>query len=530
MFDFLTKKSVLAINVALLVGTGSVVYFGTNGDSAEEPDQVEKSIPLTVKKIEFKSDGKYLNNDLIANNVNVHEIDPDKSLVKTINVLNEIDDKPSSRFLELKKIALSSSESFNVVEEELETVVIKTEEINSIEEESEPVLEIEDVKITKVNQYIDNKPILKEEFQEIVTKLPEEAEIIINVRKGDSLSKIFSRAGLSGSEAYKVNKVLSESKSGFMIYPGDTFNFRIDDKGNLKSFVLSKIDLTNLIVKKEGTTYKVDQEIIEPNVKISSVSGIIKSNLFLDAKKAGLNESMIMELADVFKWDIDFALDLKKNDKFSVVFEEKFVKDSKIGNGDILAARFENDGRLFEAVRHIDDNGKVSYYTPEGKSLSKAFIRSPVDFRRISSSFKKERYHPVLGVKRPHKGTDYAAATGTPIKASGSGKIIFAGTKGGYGKTIIIKHPNGITTLYGHQSRFAKGIRKGKGVTQGQTIGYVGKTGVATGPHLHYEFRVNGVHKNPMTVELPNDKPLNKNEISRFKKEASKFLELLNEA
>lgn len=477
---------------------------------ANETTNRTKSIPL---KITFNQKNETVSVPKVSssNMVEDKDLELSESVIKGYEDPKSEMDPIKKRLIELKKIGLVSSEEF------------KVSDIEDSEEEL-PLSEItvEEVKLTK-NIVAERKIENKEEFQEIKTQLPEEAEIIVNVRRGDSLSKIFNRAGLSSKETYNVNKLLSKSKSGFVIHPGDAFNFKIDQNGQLKSFVLSTINLENLLVKKENDTYKVEREVIEPEVFEASVSGVITSNLFLDAKKSGLNEAMIMELVDIFKWDIDFALDLKKNDKFTVIYEEKFIKGSKIGNGEILAAKFVNNGTIYEAIRHEDKNGKVSYYTQEGKSLSKAFIRSPVDFRRISSNFRKERYHPVLGVKRPHKGTDYAAKTGTPIKASGSGKIIFAGRKGGYGNAIIIKHANGITTLYGHQSKFAKGIRSGKKVKQGQTIGYVGATGVATGPHLHYEFRVNGVHKDPLKVKLPNDRPLAKSEMSRFKEFANKM-------
>jgi murein DD-endopeptidase MepM/ murein hydrolase activator NlpD len=231
-----------------------------------------------------------------------------------------------------------------------------------------------------------------------------------------------------------------------------------------------------------------------------------------------------MELAQIFGWDIDFALDIRKGDQFRVLYEEKYLDGEKIGEGNILAAEFTNNGDTFAAVRYTDSNGDTNYYTPDGRSMRKAFLRSPVDFRRISSGFKRERYHPVLGVKRPHRGTDYAAKTGTPIKASGDGKVIWRGTKGGYGKTIIIQHGGNITTLYAHMSKYNSKVTSGSRVKQGQTIGYVGMTGTATGPHLHYEFRLNGVHKNPVTVKLPDAQPIANKELAKFKADTSQLI------
>ena len=230
-----------------------------------------------------------------------------------------------------------------------------------------------------------------------------------------------------------------------------------------------------------------------------------------------------MELADIFGWDIDFALDIRANDHFTVIFEELYSDGEKVKNGHILAAEFINDGKVFKAVRYMDHNNNIQYYTPNGKSLKKAFLRSPVKFSRISSKFTLKRWHPILHRFKSHKGVDYAASTGTPIKATGNGKIAFRGRKGGYGKTIVIEHGNQYSTLYAHLSRFSK-ARTGKRVKQGDTIGYVGKTGLATGPHLHYEFRVNNRHRNPLTIKLPKTRSIRKHYMTAFKNQTKNLL------
>ena len=227
-----------------------------------------------------------------------------------------------------------------------------------------------------------------------------------------------------------------------------------------------------------------------------------------------------MELANIFGWDIDFALDIRKQDQFALIYEEKYLDDALIGEGQILAAQFTNRGEVFNAIRHSDGN----YYSPKGYSMRKAFLRSPVDFFRISSKYNLKRKHPVLKTIRPHRGVDYAAATGTPIKASGDGKVIWLGTKGGYGRTIILQHAGIYTTLYAHMSKYNSKVKKGSRVKQGQIIGYIGSSGLVTGPHLHYEFRVNGVHKNPLKVKFPNVKPLNKEQMEDFKPVANTIL------
>lgn len=226
------------------------------------------------------------------------------------------------------------------------------------------------------------------------------------------------------------------------------------------------------------------------------------------ASNAGLDDSLAMELAFIFGWDIDFAQDIRKGDRFSVIYEEIFRHGEKIGNGDIVAAEFVNQGRKLQAFRYTSPDGSSQFFSADGKAMRKAFLRTPVDFARISSHFNLGRRHPILNRIRAHKGVDYAAATGTPIKAAGNGKVEFKGRKGGYGNTVIIKHGSSYSTLYAHMSRFGRGIHNGSRVQQGQIIGYVGSSGLATGPHLHYEFRVNGSHVNPLTVKLPAADPL----------------------
>jgi murein DD-endopeptidase MepM/ murein hydrolase activator NlpD len=263
-------------------------------------------------------------------------------------------------------------------------------------------------------------------------------------------------------------------------------------------------------------------ETITRKAKIDThfVQGVINSSLFLDGQRAGLSQKKLMELANIFGWDIDFALDIREQDQFALIYEEHFLDGIIIGEGNILAAQFTNRGEVFNAIRHSDG----SYYSPKGYSMRKAFLRSPVDFYRISSKYNPNRKHPVLKTSRPHRGVDYAASTGTPIKASGDGKVIWRGTKGGYGRTIILQHAGIYTTLYAHMSKYNSKVKKGSRVKQGQVIGYIGSSGLVTGPHLHYEFRSNGVHKDPLKVKFPNVQPLNKAQMEVFKPMANAIL------
>jgi murein DD-endopeptidase MepM/ murein hydrolase activator NlpD len=239
-----------------------------------------------------------------------------------------------------------------------------------------------------------------------------------------------------------------------------------------------------------------------------TIRAVIDSSLFEAVTNAGAHDQTAVNLADIFQWDIDFVLDIRPGDSFVVTFKELYQDGQYVKDGPVLAASFVNQGRSYSAVRYVDSEGAARYFTPDGRSLHKAFLRAPVEFTRVSSKFNSARYHPILNLIRAHKGTDYAAPMGTPVRAAGDGRVTYAGPKGGYGNVVEIDHSRNITTVYGHLSRFAKGTRAGARVTQGQVIAYVGMTGLATGPHLHYEYRVNGVFKNPQTVPLPDASPI----------------------
>ena len=257
-------------------------------------------------------------------------------------------------------------------------------------------------------------------------------------------------------------------------------------------------------------------------------SAVIDNSLFQAAQEAGLSDSLTMELAGIFAWDIDFALDIRKGDEFTVLYEEQYLDGENIGEDSIIAAEFINRGEKHHAIRYTDESGNTDYYALDGKSMRKTFLRTPVEFSRISSRFSLGRKHPILNKIRAHKGVDYAAARGTPIKTTGNGKIAFLGKKGGYGNTIVIQQGSHYSTLYAHMSKFRSGLKTGSHVKQGQTIGYVGSTGLATGPHLHYEFRIDGVHRNPLTVKLPGAQPLAKQYRDDFDRKAEALLAQLD--
>jgi len=348
------------------------------------------------------------------------------------------------------------------------------------------------------------------------------------IKPGHTLSVLFANAGFNDKIMYQVigNKNNQELTR---IYPGEKIAFQRTANDELSKVKLIRSPLeAHLFVRTDGGSFEASKLNREPEIHVAYGEGVIDSSLFLAGQKAGLSQAQIMELANIFGWDIDFVLDIRAGDRFSLLYEELYLDGEKYKNGRILAASFTNQNRELDAVLYEQPDGISNYYTPDGDSMRKAFIRTPVDFARISSHFDLKRKHPILHKIRAHRGTDYAASYGTPIKAAGDGKIIHAGRKGGYGRTVIIQHGQEITTLYAHMSKYARGIRSGKRVKQGQVIGYIGSSGLASGPHLHYEFRVNGVHKNPVKVRLPHAKPIDRNLLADFKDQTSVYLAQLS--
>ena len=339
----------------------------------------------------------------------------------------------------------------------------------------------------------------------------------LTVKSGDSLFKLFKRAKLSPQQLEEVMQSGEAANKLTKIFPKDTIRILTDDEGQIQALRYEIDPETYLMVEREygELIAKEHKHIIE--TRVAHANGTIDSSLFLAANEAGISENVIMELAGIFGWDIDFVLDIRKGDSFKMLYEEIYRNGEKIKDGEILAAEFINDGDVYRAVRYTNpETNRTEYYTPDGKSMRKEFLRTPVNFTRISSRFTTKRYHPVLKKSRPHKGVDYAAKRGTPVRAAGDGKVTFKGKKGGYGRVVMIQHGSKYTTVYAHLNSYNKNIRVGKKVKQGQTIAYVGSSGLATGPHLHYEFRVNGVHRNPQTVRLPSSGPVPKRYLADF--------------
>lgn len=349
----------------------------------------------------------------------------------------------------------------------------------------------------------------------------------VTVEKGDTLSAIFSRLDIPAAELIQMMDLGETVDPLRKIRPGEEIVFWFDGE-RLADLEVDLNARETLHIERESDefTARIDQHTIERRVAFSA--GRIQDSLYNAGLEAGMPVNIIMEMANIFSWEIDFIRNVREGDSFAVMYEELYKDGEKIGNGNILAANFINRGEEHKAARFELPDGRVDYFDPEGNSLRRAFNRYPVDVVRISSSFNPNRMHPILKTRRPHTGTDFAARTGTPIKTTGNGTITYRGWKGGYGRVIYIRHNEKYTTIYGHMSAFDKDFGKGSRVERGDVIGYVGSSGRSTGPHVHYEYRVNGVPKNPEKVDLPQAESVPKQYLSDFKAESSQLLARLD--
>ncbi len=351
--------------------------------------------------------------------------------------------------------------------------------------------------------------------------------IEVVVSRNDTMDRLFRRFELSLADLAALRGLPELRAQVDRLKPGELLRFTHRD-GALVELERKLSDSETLKVRREENGFVTDVLENPLEVHTRTSSAVINTSLFEAAAEAGLDDSLAFALAEIFQYDIDFVLDIQQGDRFVVNYEEVFQDGVALRNGNILAAKFVNQGREYRAIRYVDAQGKAQYYSPDGKSLRKAFIRAPVQFSRISSRFNPSRRHPVLNRIRAHRGVDYAAPTGTPVRAAGEGRVRFVGRKGGFGNVIELEHGMGVVTVYGHLSRFAAKLRTGQRVELGRVIGYVGKTGLATGPHLHYEYRVRGVHKNPQTVQLPDADPVPDSEREHFELTTAALVNLLD--
>ncbi|HET9864188.1 MAG TPA: peptidoglycan DD-metalloendopeptidase family protein [Steroidobacteraceae bacterium] len=339
--------------------------------------------------------------------------------------------------------------------------------------------------------------------------------IEVVVSRNDTMDRLFRRFELNLADLAMLRGLPELRTQLDRLKPGELL--RLVHRGNELIGLERKLsDSETLKVTRDANGFSSD--ILENPLEVHTrtASATIESSLFQAAAAAQLDDRIALGLAEIFQYDIDFVLDIQQGDRFTVVYEELSQDGVPLRSGNILAAKFVNQGREYRAVRYVDEQGKADYFTPDGRSLRKAFIRAPVQFTRISSRFNPSRRHPVLNRIRAHKGVDYAAPVGTPVRAAGDGRVRFVGRKGGYGNVVELEHGSGVVTVYGHLSRFASKLHRGQRVALGEVIAYVGMTGLATGPHLHYEYRIRGVHKNPQTVPLPEAQPIQASERDRF--------------
>jgi murein DD-endopeptidase MepM/ murein hydrolase activator NlpD len=348
------------------------------------------------------------------------------------------------------------------------------------------------------------------------------------VRKGETLAQILKAAGVAKDDRAKVATAAKDTPALAKLKVGQKIRAKVDADGELLELHLKLDAKSSLHVELAADGYEVHRIDRPVEKRVAQTAAVIQSSLFADGQDAGLSDAQLVELAAIFGWDIDFALGLRAGDRFSLVYEAEYLDGEKVDNGAILAAEFVNQGRTYRAVRFEDDDGTLGYYAPDGTSKKQAFLRSPLKLARVSSGFSLSRQHPILNTRRAHKGVDYSAPIGTPVKATGAGLVAFSGQKNGYGNVVELRHGDKYTTLYGHLSRFAEGLRVGEPVKQGEVIGYVGQTGLATGPHLHYEFLIAGEHRDPLSVKLPPAHPLDGEDLSDFRRQAAPLLAKLD--
>ncbi|MBF0462452.1 MAG: peptidoglycan DD-metalloendopeptidase family protein [Magnetococcales bacterium] len=353
------------------------------------------------------------------------------------------------------------------------------------------------------------------------------------VRPGDLLTTLLARHGVNQATAYQV---AAGSQSVFnlarLIKPGQDVRIALDKEGQLVgvAYTMNADSMLWIMRQGNGPSFKPHVQKKQFETRLRRVAGTIddEGSLFLAGKNAGLSHGMVGKLANLFEWDVDFARDIHAGDQFRVVYEAKYDQGRPVRDGEIVAAEFINQGRVLQVFRYVDPAGNVGYYDAKGQSIRKMFIRAPVDFTYISSVFTKQRLHPIFGFTRAHKGVDYAAPQGTPVRAAGAGRITFIGNRGDYGHFITIRHNDTYSTAYAHLSAFSRGLREGSQVKQGEVIGRVGATGAATGPHLHYEVRVNEVQVNPLSIQQITANPVLSRHAEDFRLKTGRSLAMLH--
>lgn len=351
-------------------------------------------------------------------------------------------------------------------------------------------------------------------------------QLDLTVNAGDSLAVLFDRNGVSANDLHEIMQLGGPVRDLRQLRPGDLIKLTVDENGNLLSLATAGDSNQRMEILRAAEGFKLVETELPVQRQVRVASGSITSSLYQAGYEAGLSDALIMSLANIFGWDIDFALDIRKGDQFRVIYEEIYRDGEKVRDGNILAATFINDGRELNAVRFEDEDGDAAYYSPDGKPMRKAFLRAPLNFSYVSSGFNPKRFHPITKRVKAHNGIDYRAPAGTPVYAAGDGRVIRSSYNKYNGNHVFIQHGQKYVTKYLHFSRRA--VKVGERVQQGQVIGYVGSTGLSTAAHLHYEFLVNGVHRNPRTVKLPDAEPLPEKYRAQFAAASTPLLRQLD--
>lgn len=396
----------------------------------------------------------------------------------------------------------------------------------SIDEEAQETTFNLQKNIQKDSQILEDTSKHDKESQAVSLQIGTKVQTI-TIKPKDTLERIFNRAGITKKELNLVLKSGDSAKILRKLKPGQKLVLTVNKEHNLEKLIYA-FDATNVTISRVNNIFQTQVKTLplEPRQTIANFT--VYSSVYASANKAGVDSKRLAQLANIFKTNIDFGKGNHTGDKVSVLFQDYYLNGKKVKEGEIVAAEYKTATNTYQAVRFTDPNGNSGYYAPDGTSMEKRFLAAPVKFTRISSLFNPNRWHPVLHRFRHHQGVDYAAPYGTPIKSVASGTIALLGRKGGYGNTIMIKHDQSYSTLYGHLSKYAASLKVGSHVQQGEIIGYVGSSGLATGPHLHFEFRINGVHRNPLTVALPNGKSITHAYRNKFHNEVKKLLAKLD--
>lgn len=451
--------------------------------------------------------GNYIN-DTVATTTEIIEEQPIKEEID----VDAINIEPAE--IETIKVKPISLADLSIVSEDFPPQRTTAEQTMIVEQ---PIQQIKPAVITQLKK---QEAVVK--TTEIPPKVNPEHWLEYTVKQGDNLAKIYKKLGFSHKDLHYLSRSGHRARQLSKINPKQTLKFLVDKDGHPKEVILIRSEINKLVaVRTPRKFYNISEEKTKLDVKISHSTGLIRSSLFETADKAGLTNGQVMQLVQIFASEIDFALQLHEGDRFSVIHEDYYLNGKKYKSGKILAAEFDLHGRVYQALAYTDAKGNFAYYSPQGKSKNGIFLRTPLNFTRISSHFTKRRWHPTLKRWKAHRGVDYAAPTGTAVKSTAKGKVTFKGWQNGYGRVVFIQHQDKYTTVYAHLSRFNKKIRKGAKVNQGQVIGFVGQSGRATGPHLHYEFRINNKHQNPEKLSFKSTTYLTKKNLARFKKKTA---------